>query len=98
MARDISLLHKAVKLLPPVSLKGVVDLDMVLDELWAVTREEMNFLTEAANMEEFARRNEGIAYIGTPVLYQEYTTLHVLVMEYIEGYRLDENEALIDDG
>ena len=98
MARDISLLHKAVKLLPPVSLKGVVDLDMVLDELWAVTREEMNFLTEAANMEEFARRNEGIAYIGTPVLYQEYTTLHVLVMEYIEGYRLDENEALIDNG
>ena len=90
MARDISLLHKAVKLLPPVSLKGVVDLDMVLDELWAVTREEMNFLTEAANMEEFARRKEGIAYIGTPVLYQEYTTLHVLVMEYIEGYRLDD--------
>ena len=32
------------------------------------------------------------------MLYQEYTTLHVLVMEYIEGYRLDENEALIDDG
>ena len=32
------------------------------------------------------------------MLYQEYTTLHVLVMEYIEGYRLDENEALIDNG
>ena len=35
---------------------------------------------------------------SAPVLYQEYTTLHVLVMEYIEGYRLDENEALIDNG
>lgn len=55
MARDISLLHKAVKLLPPVSLKGIVDLDMVLDELWKVTREEMNFITEAGNMEEFAQ-------------------------------------------
>ena len=40
MARDIGLLHRAVKLLPPVSLKGMVDLDMVLDEQWAVTREE----------------------------------------------------------
>ena len=53
MARDIGLLHRAVKLVPPVSLKELVDLDMVLDELWAVTREEMNFLTEASNMEEF---------------------------------------------
>ena len=42
MARDIGLLHRAVKLLPPVSLKEMVDFDMVLDELWAVTREEMN--------------------------------------------------------
>ena len=31
MARDIGLLHRAVKLLPPVSLKGMVDLDMVLE-------------------------------------------------------------------
>ncbi len=35
MARDIGLLHKAVKLLPPVSIKGMADLDMVLDELWS---------------------------------------------------------------
>ena len=38
MSRDIGLLHRAVKLLPPVSLKDMVDLDMVLDELWAVTK------------------------------------------------------------
>ena len=63
-----------------------------------MTREEMNFLTEAANMEEFARRNEGVAYVGMPVLYQEYTTLHVLVMEYIEGYCIDEKERLQADG
>ena len=56
MARDIGLLHKAVKLVPPISIKETVDFSMVLDELWVVTQEEMNFLTEAANMEEFARR------------------------------------------
>lgn len=42
-----------------MSLKELVDLDMVLDELWAVTREEMNFLTEASNMEEFAGEIKG---------------------------------------
>ena len=55
----------------------------------------MNFLTEAANMEEFARKNEGIAYVGFPVLYQEYTTIHVLVMEYIDGFNIDDKETLL---
>lgn len=98
MARDISLLRKAVRLVPSVSIKGMVDMDMVLSELWDVTREEMNFLTEAANMEEFARKNQGISCVGTPVLYQEYTTAHVLVMEYIEGFGIDEREKLMENG
>lgn len=98
MARDIALLKKAVKLLPPVSLKGMVDLEMVLDELWAVTREEMNFLTEAANMEEFARRNREVHFVGAPVLYQEYTTPHVLVMEFIDGFCIDDKETLSAEG
>ena len=50
MARDIGLMHKAVRLMPPVSIKGMVDLNMVLSELWTVTQEEMNFLTEASNI------------------------------------------------
>ena len=49
-------------------------------------------------MEEFARKNEGIAYVGFPVLYQEYTTIHVLVMEYIDGFGIDEKEKLVENG
>mgnify|MGYP000484348246 FL=1 len=98
MARDIGLLRKAVKLMPPISLKGMADFDQVLDELWNVTREEMNFLTEASNMEEFARRNADVVYVRTPKLYQEYTTMHVLVMEYIEGPAIDDKEKLLAGG
>ena len=98
MARDIALLHKAVKLVPPVSIKGMVDLDMVLDELWAVTREEMNFLTEAANMEEFAKNNQDVAYVDVPKIYQEYTTMHVLVMEYVDGCEISDKEYLTENG
>lgn len=98
MARDIDLLHKAVKLMPPVSIKGMADLDLVLDEMWSVTRDEMNFLTEAANLEEFARRNKEVNFVGTPVLYQQYTTVHVLVMEYIDGIGIDDKEKLIEQG
>lgn len=98
MARDIDLLHKAVKLMPPVSIKGMADLDLVLDEMWSVTRDEMNFLTEASNMEEFARRNKDVNFVGTPVLYQQYTTVHVLVMEYIDGCGIDDKEQLLERG
>lgn len=98
MARDIGLLHRAVKLVPPVSFKEMVDLDMVLDELWAVTREEMNFLTEASNMEEFARRNKGILFVRVPALYQAYTNQHVLVMEQIDGWSIDDKKALAENG
>lgn len=98
MARDIALLRKAVKLMPPVSIKGMVDLDLVLDELWTVTREEMNFLTEASNMEEFAVKNQNVAFVATPILYQEYTTMQVLVMEYIEGCAIDDKAYLLEHG
>lgn len=99
MARDIGLLHRLVKLIPPVGdFKNLVDLDMVLDELWSVAQEEMDFLKEAANMDEFSRNNASVQYVTTPKLYHEYSTGHVLVMEYIDGYSLDDVESLQKTG
>lgn len=99
MARDISLLHRLVSLMPPVaSLKNLVDLNMVLDEMWSVAQEEMDFLKEASNMEEFARNNKGIAYVESPRLYHEYTTSRVLVMEYIDGWPIDDVADLKANG
>ena len=99
MARDIGLLKRAVGLLPPVGgFKNVVDLDMVLDELWSTAQEEMDFLKEAANMEEFTHNNQGIRYIRCPKLYHEYTTSRVLVMEYIGGCPVDDKETLLAEG
>ena len=98
MAQDIQLLRKAVRLLPSVKLKETVDLGMVLDELWTVAQEEMDFLKEASNIEEFSRCNQEVAFVRTPVLYREYTTSQILVMEYINGFAVDDKEALIENG
>ncbi|MFR2664247.1 MAG: ABC1 kinase family protein, partial [[Clostridium] scindens] len=98
MSRDIGLLHRAVKFLPPVNMKGLVDLDLVLDELWNVAQEEMNFLTEASNMEEFARLNKDVQFVAVPTLYREHSTSQILVMEYIDGCGVDEKERLQEDG
>ena len=99
MARDIGLLHRAVGFLPPIGdLKNLVDLDMVLDEMWQVAQEEMDFLKEAANMQEFARYNRDVAYVRTPKLYREYTTGRVLVMEYIDGPSITDAARLRSEG
>lgn len=99
MARDIRLMQHAVKFLPPVAnLKNLVDLSEVLDEMWRTAQEEMDFLKEADNMEEFIRTNQGIAYIGVPKLYREYTTQQVLVMEYIDGFAINDRKHLAENG
>lgn len=99
MSRDIRLLHKAVRLLPPVGdLRNLVDLDKVVGEMWNVSQQEMNFLQEASNMEEFARCNAGIRYIKVPKLYREFTTREVLVMEYIGGFAVNDRKGLLDAG
>ena len=99
MARDISLLHRLVSLMPPIGdLKNVVDLDMVLDEMWTVAQEEMDFLKEASNMEEFARNNRAVKYVRVPKLYPQFTTSRVLVMEYIDGIDIDDTITLSAEG
>ncbi len=97
MAQDIRLLHRFIRFLPQ-SVKRMADLDRMIDDVWAVTREEMDFVTEAANMKEFSHRNEGIAYIASPKLYDRYTSMTVLVMEYVDGYAVDDKDTLLDNG
>ncbi len=95
MSSDIAFLHKLVKLMPPVlDFKNLVDLDMVVDEMWQTAKQEMNFLTEADHIEEFSHLNKDIVYVTCPVLYRQYSTDKVLVMEYIDGYAINDVKSL----
>lgn len=98
MKRDINLLHRAVKFVPDVVVRGTVDLHDVLDELWVVTQEEMNFQIEAANMEEFRQLNKDVNFVYVPELYRPLTTGRVLVMEYIDGFDIEDRENLEQNG
>ena len=98
MSRDILLLKQACKLLKYTPVKGLVDFNQVLDEMWVVAQEEMNFQTEAANLEKFHHLNEDVAFVTSPLLYRDYTTTRVLVMERIDGLAIDDREALVQAG
>ncbi len=94
MSQDMALLKRAAKIVKPIPIGKVIDLEMVLDEIWDVTREEMDFGTEVRNMERFAEGCRDIAYAACPKVEHAYTTSRVLVMERAEGIPISDNAAL----
>ncbi|MGE4548500.1 MAG: ABC1 kinase family protein [Intestinibacillus sp.] len=97
MSRDIQLLHRAARLLNLTEVGDVIDLNMVLDEMWAVAQQEMDFLIEAQNAEEFRERNRDVAFVDCPQIEHRHTTAKVLVMEYIDGIQIDDLPALLEE-
>lgn len=98
MSRDIMLLKQACRLLKYTPVNDLMDFNQVLDEMWLVAQEEMNFQTEAANLERFHHLNEDVVFVSSPELYRAYTTTRVLVMERIDGIAIDDHEALLAAG
>lgn len=99
MSRDMVLLRKAAGILNFTgAMGGVIDFRMVFDEMWSVAQQEMNFLVEAQNMADFAALNKDIAFVCCPTVEGKYTTSKVLVMEYIDGIRIDHTDELEKQG
>lgn len=98
MSRDIALLKHAVLLSKFTAMGSVVDFGQVLDEMWISAQEEMNYLTEAENLEKFRELNEDVRYVTSPKLYREYTTRNVLTMEYCAGYSLRKKDEIVAAG
>ena len=67
----------------------------IIDEFSRVIAEEMDFLHEADNVERFAELFRDSDFVIIPRVYREVTTTRVLVMQFFEGFRIDEvNEIL----
>ncbi|WP_232696029.1 ABC1 kinase family protein [Brevibacillus daliensis] len=99
MAQDIVLLKKASKLLQVFgAMDGLINFTAIIDEMWVVAQQEMNFLKEAENCKEFYELNKEIEYVTCPKVYRHLSTSKVLVMEYIEGIQIDSLERLMSHG
>lgn len=95
MARDMVLLRRASRLVRVVShSQDVIDFDMVLEEMWGIAKQEMDFLIEADHIEEFRHLNQDEAFVTCPNVYRNLTTQHILVMEYVDGVRIDDFDGL----
>ncbi len=96
MFQDIKLMHKFIKILRLVAptKTDIIDFRDVLDEMWNVAKQEMDFTLEAEHLERFKELNSKVKYVDCPHVFRKLTTSKVLVMERISGYSMDNVEHL----
>ena len=95
-------LRAARKLLAPVArrwpTRHVLALQAAVEEFGRRVWEEMDFRREAANAEEIRRNFAEHAGLVVPRVVDELTRERVLVLEYVEGRRVDALDGWIADG
>ena len=74
------------------------DLVALIDELGSRVFEEMDYLNEASNAEKFSELHQQNPRIAVPHIYREATSRRVLTMEWIDGVKLTNLEAVRDLG
>lgn len=70
------------------------DLVALIDELGKRVFEEMDYLNEATNAEKFAALHRHNKRIAVPLIYHQATSRRVLTMEWIDGVKLTNLEAV----
>ncbi len=89
------LARKAVENYPELAAINIVGL---IDEFGQNIIKELDYYSEASNINRFNELFKGDARIHIPKVYMDYTTKRLLVMEYIDGISPDKTEEMIQKG
>ncbi len=68
------------------------ELSRIVKEFERYTINELDYIKEAKNLEAFYNNFKSDRHIIIPKVYHNFTTKRVLVMEFIDGYRIDKVE------
>ena len=103
MRKDYVLLKKLAGFVNVASDKDAdeqtIDLVSVIEELEAVTEEELDFRTEANNTKFFKEHCiEDEDKITCPTIIDELTTERIMTMTFVDGYSVSKKDRIIADG
>ena len=59
---------------------------------------ELDFTRDARNADRMRRNFQNVPGIRFPVVYWEYSSEYMMVMEFVEGVRIDDREAIVSMG
>ena len=86
---DLQLFERAIPLIKYIPETSVVDLKGVLQEVKRSLINEMDFLKESQNGEQFYQKNNGWKEIRSPKIYDAFCAKKVIVMEEMSGKNLN---------
>ncbi|MBE9040976.1 AarF/ABC1/UbiB kinase family protein [Oscillatoriales cyanobacterium LEGE 11467] len=67
------------------------DLELIVDEFGIKLFEEVDYLNEGRNAEKFAANFSDNPQVKIPAIYWRYSSMRVLTLEWIQGYKLTGN-------
>jgi predicted unusual protein kinase regulating ubiquinone biosynthesis (AarF/ABC1/UbiB family) len=77
-----------------VNTGNFIDLKGIYNEFERTTYEEIDFVTEAANCKRFKEMFKDDPTIYIPEVYEDYSTRRLLVLEWIDGIKINDYSAL----
>ncbi len=70
------------------------DLTLIVDEFGTKLFEEIDYCNEGRNAEKFASNFQDDPTVKVPVIYWRYSSLHVLTLEWIHGFKLTDTASI----
>lgn len=96
---DLDILFDLARLLQARTPMGeIYDLPEIVQEFSLTLRAELDFYREGRNADRFRANFAGEQYLYIPQVYWDFTTHRVLVLERIDGIKIDDIEALDASG
>ena len=75
-------------------LRRDIDVQSIIDDFGELIYREIDYVAEAANAQRFNELYAGITDVFVPKIYSDLTTRKVLVMEWVDGFRLTDAASL----
>ncbi|KAH7443780.1 hypothetical protein KP509_02G050500 [Ceratopteris richardii] len=97
--RDLFLFRTLASFLNGISLKKLgCNAELIVDEFGEKLLEELDYTLEARNIRDFVENFKNDPTVKIPEVYQELCGSRVLVMEWIDGIRCTNPQAIKDAG
>jgi predicted unusual protein kinase regulating ubiquinone biosynthesis (AarF/ABC1/UbiB family) len=95
LTKDLYLMRWAASWLAPwLPLNLGHDLTLIVDEFGTKLFEEIDYINEGRNAEKFAHNFRNDPQVKVPGIYWNYTSNHVLTLEWINGFKLTDTQNI----
>jgi len=92
---DFQVLHQVVKFLNTyVKMVRKYNLENIYQEFFNLLFQEIDYLNEGKNADRFRVNFQNEPRVKVPKIYWEYTTRHILTLEYLPGIKVDDRQTL----